>query len=443
MAGARVGLLTEKTAAIAARKQQEPRLNASDATPGVAIEERTSSDRPAPAESGDGPAPANTERSTEAAVPADAPADASVGLATGADGAPGPRRRRRRRRRSPQPAAMSSDRQAEQGPTAQPAAESVPGEGEAGTPQAGAPAEDGAQRHTLRLGRNWRRRHRTARTAPRLGEAEGSPPTAENRAAEEAADTVAEGTAGETAPGTRDGVRPRRRRRRPRYPIPERPPGENGEAAGGDATPAHGGAEAPTRPLGTRPPRTRNRRRRRPPVAGGAPAAGEAAGTAEATGAARSERPANGRDRDQRTRAPRADGGPGAGQRDRGRRDDARRGDQRGRGRGGPPGRDRGPSGRNAERKLYSFDSVVDRGFDDVEEEAETRRVHWTILKRTTADQISRKPVSAVYVLQRDGSDSEFPNLGAARSAVNKTIVHPEKLTRSKEEYAAEKSGKR
>jgi hypothetical protein len=95
------------------------------------------------------------------------------------------------------------------------------------------------------------------------------------------------------------------------------------------------------------------------------------------------------------------------------------------------------------ERKLYSFDSVVDRGFDDVEEEAGTRRVHWTILKRTTADQISRKPVSAVYVLQRDGNDSEFPNLGAARSAVNKTIVHPEKLTRSKEEYAAEKSGKR
>ena len=340
---------------------------------------------------------------------------------------------------------MSSDRQAEQGPTAQPATESVPGEGEAGTPQAEAPAEDGAQRHTLRLGRNWRRRHRAARTAPRLGEAEGSPPTAENGAAEEAADTVAEGAAGETAPGTRDGVRPRRRRRRPRYPIPERPPGENGEAAGGDAAAAHGGAEAPTRPLGTRPPRTRNRRRRRPPVAGGAPAAGEAAGTAEATGAARSERPANGRDRDrdQRARAPRADGGPGAGQRDRGRRDDARRGDQRGRGRGGPPGRDRGPSGRNAERKLYSFDSVVDRGFDDVEEEAETRRVHWTILKRTTADQISRKPVSAVYVLQRDGNDSEFPNLGAARSAVNKTIVHPEKLTRSKEEYAAEKSGKR
>lgn len=69
--------------------------------------------------------------------------------------------------------------------------------------------------------------------------------------------------------------------------------------------------------------------------------------------------------------------------------------------------------------------------------------MHWTIVKRTTADQVSRKPVGTVYVLQRDGNDTEFPNLGAARGAVNKTIVHPEKLTRSKEEYAAEKSGKR
>ncbi|HKS88621.1 MAG TPA: hypothetical protein VJR70_04200, partial [Stellaceae bacterium] len=110
--------------------------------------------------------------------------------------------------------------------------------------------------------------------------------------------------------------------------------------------------------------------------------------------------------------------------------------------RDGPPGRGRaGP--RPVERKLYSFDSVVDRGFDDVEEEEGTRRVHWTIVKRTTADQVSRKAMSAVYVLQRDGIDSEFPNLGAARAAVNKTIVHPEKLTRSKAEHAAERAGKK
>jgi hypothetical protein len=35
--------------------------------------------------------------------------------------------------------------------------------------------------------------------------------------------------------------------------------------------------------------------------------------------------------------------------------------------------------------------------------------------------------------------DAEFPNLGAARAAVNKTIVHPEKLTMSKAEHAAAK----
>jgi hypothetical protein len=88
------------------------------------------------------------------------------------------------------------------------------------------------------------------------------------------------------------------------------------------------------------------------------------------------------------------------------------------------------------------MDSVVDRGFEDVEGEGETRRVHWTIVKRTVADQITRKPMSMSYVLQRDGNDSEFPSLGAARSAVNKTIVHPEKLTRSKEEHAAERGKK-
>ena len=62
--------------------------------------------------------------------------------------------------------------------------------------------------------------------------------------------------------------------------------------------------------------------------------------------------------------------------------------------------------------------------------------MHWTIVKRTTADQISRKPVATVYVLQREGADTEFPTLGTARNAVNKTIVHPEKLTPSKAERA-------
>jgi hypothetical protein len=85
---------------------------------------------------------------------------------------------------------------------------------------------------------------------------------------------------------------------------------------------------------------------------------------------------------------------------------------------------------------------VVDRGFEDVVDAAEdnlTRRVHWTIIKRTVADQGSGKPISATYVLQREGVDTEFPGLGAARAAANKTIVHPEKLTLSKAEHAAAK----
>ena len=115
----------------------------------------------------------------------------------------------------------------------------------------------------------------------------------------------------------------------------------------------------------------------------------------------------------------------------------ARRRDGRGRGRG------RGDGPKKVERKLYTLDAVVDRGFEDVEEEgAETRRVHWTIVKRTVADQVSRKPVSHTYVLQREGVDNDFPTLGAARDAVNKKIVHPEKLTLSKAEHAAQKSGR-
>jgi hypothetical protein len=120
--------------------------------------------------------------------------------------------------------------------------------------------------------------------------------------------------------------------------------------------------------------------------------------------------------------------------------------------------RARGPRGKNSngrrqgsgqsaqpkrvEQKLYALESVVDRGFEDVIDEADegnTRRVHWTIIKRTVAEQKSGKAMSAVYVLQRDGVDSEYPNLGAARAAVNKTIVHPEKLTMSKAEHAAAK----
>jgi hypothetical protein len=47
--------------------------------------------------------------------------------------------------------------------------------------------------------------------------------------------------------------------------------------------------------------------------------------------------------------------------------------------------------------------------------------------------------MSAIYVVERDGAETEFPNLGAARAAVNKVIAHPERLTRPKAEYAAAK----
>jgi hypothetical protein len=88
---------------------------------------------------------------------------------------------------------------------------------------------------------------------------------------------------------------------------------------------------------------------------------------------------------------------------------------------------------------------MVDRGFEDVSDEAEdsgTRRVHWTIVKRSVADQKSGKAMATTYVLQREGAETEFPNLGAARAAANKTIVHPEKLTMSKAEHVAAKNSK-
>ncbi len=105
----------------------------------------------------------------------------------------------------------------------------------------------------------------------------------------------------------------------------------------------------------------------------------------------------------------------------------------------------REPPRKKPEPKLYSVESVVDHGFEDVADaatEGGMRRVDWTILKRMVADQRSARPVSAVYVLRREGGETEFANLSAARAAVNKTIVHPEKLTRSKADYAAAKKSK-
>src|SRR6202035_1272354 len=105
-------------------------------------------------------------------------------------------------------------------------------------------------------------------------------------------------------------------------------------------------------------------------------------------------------------------------------------------------GKDRDAPIKKPEPKLYSVESVVDRGFEDVAAEAgdgTTRRIDWTIVKRTVADQRSTRAMSAVYVLRRDGVETEFAHLGAARATVNKTIVHPEKLTRPKTDYAVAK----
>ena len=64
---------------------------------------------------------------------------------------------------------------------------------------------------------------------------------------------------------------------------------------------------------------------------------------------------------------------------------------------------------RKPEPKLYALESVVDRGFEDVPDDSDeggTRRVHWTIVKRTVADQKSGKAMSALYALQRDGAEA-------------------------------------
>ena len=66
--------------------------------------------------------------------------------------------------------------------------------------------------------------------------------------------------------------------------------------------------------------------------------------------------------------------------------------------------------------------------------------MHWSIVKRTTADQVTPQAgLDDLCAAARRRSTPNFPSLGAARSAVNKTIVHPEKLTLSKAEHASAK----
>ncbi len=127
-------------------------------------------------------------------------------------------------------------------------------------------------------------------------------------------------------------------------------------------------------------------------------------------------------------------------------RDDRRPRDKRGARGAKDRHRGRDDFRKKPEPKLYRLESIVDHGFEDVADSATAgarRRVDWTILKRTMADQRTARTLSAVYVLRRDGLDTEFAHLSAARAAVNKTITHPEKLTLSKADHAAARGTKK
>src|SRR5271170_5977333 len=386
-----------------------------------------------------------------------------------------PRRRRRRRRRRPPGAA---DTAAVKDPAAISADEALadanvtgadPGvdDGGAGTETGTAPS--GA--HTTG-DRPHRRRRR--RRPPPGGLGSALPPADPSAVAQIPAgdgsqpESTANGEPGAAAAGTaRGATRYLRLPVRGRRQLP-RPPGlQRGTADASppsNDTPAGDAATGPPRAEGEFP----HRRRRRRPL----PRIGEAAPAGQdqsADGARRDaawpprrrgpdRRPGEGRADDVQTQRP---GEPLHRGRGRGPRDGDSSGPRgpeptgrndrgaRGRGPGGPRdgqrGRGRDAPARRVEQKLYTLESMVDRGFEDVADEAEdsgTRRVHWTIAKRSVADQKSGKAMSTTYVLQSEGGETEFPNLGAARAAANKTIVHPEKLTMSKAEHVAAKNSK-
>ncbi len=304
-----------------------------------------------------------------------------------------------------------------------------------------------------------RRRRRRRRPGPRPEGAPGEAVAAEG-GAPEGVQAEASGTASSQAPAVAESNRP--------AAHPPRRVRVEAIAAGGEFTLADMPASEH--------PRRRRRRRRREARPEGAAAGGDvgaaAAGEGQEQQQQRRERGPRRRgprerrdgDRPRRDGSPRPEGAPREERREGQGRDGERRDRDRDRGpprhgKGGKPfgkggkGGDR-DRGRDARRdkpapKLYSFESVVDRGFEEVappaaaegEAPAEggSRRIDWTIVKRTVADQRAAKTVSALYILKRDGGETEFPNLGAARAAVNKTIVHPEKLTRPKTDYPNKK----
>jgi hypothetical protein len=277
--------------------------------------------------------------------------------------------------------------------------------------------------------------------------------------------------------------RRRRRRRRRRRPRPDLAGASSAvaPAEGSDAqpqpvdplTPAEGLAPPAkqadaTAPAAGSPPRKRRRRRRRRPApegsamsaAAGEPTAAVSGDAVQSSAAAtewkeprrgRGSRRGDGPDRRPREEQPRerdnrreqssgpraeADGGP--------RRKRDKRGARASAGR--PHHRDRDDARNKPAPKLNRLEAVVDRGFEDVPDaaaEGGTSRADWTILKRTIVDQRTTRAVSVVYVLRRQGVETEFAQLSAARGAVNKIITHPEKLTPSKSDHAAAKGAKK
>lgn len=309
--------------------------------------------------------------------------------------------------------------------------------------------------------RRRRRRHKgprppgtpgsNAATAVPNGENQAVP-SADGQAAPAASSQseAAPAVAGDISPsGQPSGDQPhkRRRRRRRRGPRPPGAPGQTAAATSGSegAAPqstdaANSQTVAPVSDTPQGEPRFRGRgrgrnfrSRDRQPREGGEPSRDRGPNQGpRGPGAPNKEF----RDRDRQGKAPRDRNASGKGNRERG---------PRGHGKG-KFGKGRDDFRRKPEPKLYSFESVVDRGFEDVTEEANEganegapRRVEWTIIKRTVADQKAAKTVSAVYVLKREGVDTDFANLAAARAAVHKTIVHPEKLTRPKADYGSTK----
>jgi hypothetical protein len=335
-----------------------------------------------------------------------------------------PRRRRRRRRRRPPPAAASPE--AAVGDQATPEGTPLAGDTVQDT-QGEAQGEVRTDAQELRPPRHRRRRRRgpprdPSQQSPVIGKVgiDGSSPLDPT--------TVTPGevsTPAQPAPGMASELPRRRGRRPPRRPGLMDPAASAGQGPSGSEAITEGTSQpAPGTVQRPWPGRPRNRR---PPD------------RAAPDGEPRRPGPRQPRER---AAGPRDAGARGPNRRDQGSDTQGRR-DKRPSGR--PPGRGREAPLRKPEQKLYALESVVDRGFEDVTEdssESGTRRVHWTIINRTVADQKSGKAMSASYVLRREGGEAEFPNLGAARAAVNKTIVHPEKLTLSKAEHVAAKGSR-